>query len=80
MADRKGTARAPRSGSAPRMVSNKNNVALPFSRLTVHQPTKMTVGDWISLAGLVVTVIGFSVVIRQLVQTANPPEGNQAIR
>ncbi len=55
-------------------------MALPFARFTVEQPTKMTVGDWISLAGLVVSVIGFSVVIRQLVQTANASEENPAGR
>ena len=34
----------------------------------------MTAGDWISLAGLVISVIGFSVVIRQSARTANAPE------
>jgi hypothetical protein len=72
MAGRKSTALAPRSRSAPRVVSprNKTNVALPFSRFTVEEPVKMTVGDWISLAGLVVSVIGFSVVIWQFIRTA----------
>jgi hypothetical protein len=50
---------------------NKTNVALPFSRFTVEERVKMTVGDWISLAGLVVSVIGFSVVIWQFIRTAN---------
>jgi hypothetical protein len=73
MADRKNTARTPRSRSAPQVVSprNRTNVALPFSKFTVEQPMKMTVGDWISLTGLVVSVIGFSVVIWQLIRTAN---------
>jgi hypothetical protein len=53
---------------------NKTNVALPFSRLTVQDPVKMTVGDWVSLAGLVISVIGFSVVIWQSIRTANLPE------
>jgi len=73
MARRKSTDLAPRSGSAPQVVSprNKTNVALPFSRFTVEEPVKMTVGDWISLAGLVVSVIGFSVVIWQFIRTPN---------
>jgi hypothetical protein len=52
---------------APR---NKVNVALPFSRITAEEPMKMTVGDWISLAGLVISVAGFSVVIWQLTRSA----------
>ncbi len=65
MADRKGTAMAARSRSAPRIVSprNKVNVALPFSKFTVEEPMKMSAGDWISLAGLVISAVGFSVVI-----------------
>jgi len=72
MARDKGTARAPRSRSAPRVVAprNKVNVALPFSRITAEEPMKMTVGDWISLAGLVISVAGFSVVIWQLTRSA----------
>lgn len=31
----------------------------------------MTVGGWISLAGLMISVIGFSVVIWQSIRTAN---------
>jgi hypothetical protein len=38
----------------------------------------MTARDWISLAGLVVSVIGFSVVIRQLTRAANAQEEHQA--
>ena len=38
----------------------------------------MTVRDWISLAGLVVSVIGFSVVIWQFTRAANAREENQA--
>lgn len=73
MADRKGTPLAPRSRSAPKIVSprNKTNVALPFSRFTVQEPVQMTVGDWISLAGLVTSIIGFSIVIWQSMRTAN---------
>jgi len=72
MADRPGTPPAPRSRSAPRVVSprNKTNVAMPFSKFTVQEPA-MTVGDVISLAGLVISVIGFSAVIRQSTRTAN---------
>ena len=38
----------------------------------------MTVRDWISLAGLVVSVIGFSVVIWQFTRAANAREQNRA--
>jgi hypothetical protein len=80
MANRKSPARAPRSRSAPRVVSprNRTNVAFPFSRFTVEEPVKMTVGDWISLAGLVVSVIGFSVVIWQHIRVVKASEGDQA--
>jgi hypothetical protein len=73
MAGRKGTSQATRSRSAPKVVSprNKTNVALPFSRFTVQEPVQMTVGDWISLAGLMISVVGFSVVIWQSIRTAN---------
>jgi hypothetical protein len=72
MAGDQGTARAPRSRSAPRVVAprNKVNVALPFSRITAEEPMRMTVGDWISLTGLVISVAGFSVVIWQLTRSA----------
>jgi hypothetical protein len=80
MAGRKGTSLPTRSRSAPKVVSprNKTNVALPFSRFTVQEPVKMTVGDWISLAGLMISVIGFSVVIWQSVRTANASMAAQA--
>jgi hypothetical protein len=81
MANRKSTAPPPRSRSAPQVVSprNRTNVALPlsFSRFTTQEPT-MTVRDWISLAGLVVSVIGFSVVIWQHIRAANAREEDQA--
>ncbi len=81
MANGKSTARAPRSHSAPQVVSprNRTNVALPlsFSRFTTEEPG-MAVSDWISLAGLVVSVIGFSVVIRQLTRAADAREEHQA--
>jgi hypothetical protein len=80
MADDKGTALAPRSRSAPRVAAprNKVNVALPFSKITAEEPMKMKAGDWISLAGLVISVIGFSVAIRQLIRIANASEADQA--
>ena len=80
MANDKGTALTPRSRSAPRVVAPRNhvNVALPFSKITAEGPMKMKVGDWISLAGLVVSVIGFSVVIWHLIRIANAPPADQA--
>ena len=81
MANRNSTARALRSHSAPRVVSPRNriNVAFPlsFSRFTTEEPA-MTVRDWTSLAGLVVSVIGFSVVIWQFTRAANDREENHA--
>ena len=38
----------------------------------------MRAGDWISLAGLVLSVIGFSVVIRELIRIADASETGQA--
>jgi hypothetical protein len=77
MTDRKGASRGARSRAAPRIVAprNKVNVALPLSMFTVHEPDKMTVGDWISLAGLAISVTGFSVVIWQSSRAANGPLG-----
>ena len=67
MAEGKGTALARRSGPAPRVVAprNKVNIALPLSMIRAEEPVTMRAGDWISLAGLAVSVIGFSVVIRR---------------
>ncbi len=80
MADGKGTALARRSRPARKVVSqgNKVNVALPFSMIRAEEPMKMRVGDLISLAGLVISVIGFSVAIRQLIRIANASEVDQA--
>jgi hypothetical protein len=50
---------------------------LSFSRFTTEEPA-MTVRDWISLAGLVISVAGFSVVIWQLTRAANAREERQA--
>jgi len=88
MAD-KGIALARRSRQACRLVSpsernkshsgsNTVNVALPFSMITAKGPMKMGAGDWVSVAGLVTSVIGFSVVIRQLIRIANASEADQA--
>ena len=38
----------------------------------------MKVGDWISLTGLVISIIGFSVVIWQLIRIANASQADQA--
>ena len=80
MANRKATALAPRSRPAPKVVppTNKVNVALPFSKLTVEEPAKRTAAELISLAGLVVSVIGFSIIIWQFTRPDNAPEAGQA--
>lgn len=80
MANGKRTALASRSRSAPRVLSQRNkvNVALPFSKITAEEPMRMKVGDWISLAGLVISVIGFSVAIWQLIRIAKASEADQA--
>src|SRR5512135_1459155 len=79
MADRKGTALARRSHPAQKVVSKRNkvNVALPLSMIKAEEPVTMRVRDWISLAGLVVSVIGFSVAIRELVRIAHASEADQ---
>ncbi len=81
MANRKNAAREPGSRPAPQVVSprNRTNVALPlsFARFTTQEPA-MTVRDWISLAGLVVSVTGFSVVIWQFTRAANARKEPQA--
>jgi hypothetical protein len=74
----KGAAPAPRSRSAPSQVINQTNVALPLSMIRTEEPVAMRAGDWISLAGLVVSVIGFSVVIRELIRIAHASETGQA--
>jgi hypothetical protein len=87
MADGKGMARA--RGSRPAQIigsqrtqnmgwqRNKVNVALPFSMIRAEEPVTVRVGDWISLAGLVVSAIGFSAVIRELIRIANASEAGQ---
>jgi hypothetical protein len=78
MANRKRTAPASRSRSAPRVVAptNKVNVALPFGKITAEEPMKMKAGHWTSLAGLVISVIGFSVVIWQHIRSAKASEAD----
>ena len=82
MTDDKGIALARRSRSAPKAVrispTNKVNVALPLSMIRADEPVKMKVGDWIGVAGLVITVIGFGVAIRQLSRIADALEAEQA--
>jgi hypothetical protein len=45
--------------------------------IKTEEPVTMRTGDWISLAGLVVSVIGFSVVIRELIRIAHASETGQ---
>ena len=73
MADDKGTALARRSRPAPRVVSprNKVNIALLLSMIRAEEPVTMRADDWISLARLMVSVIRFSMAIRQLIRIAH---------
>jgi len=48
-----------------------------LSVIRTEEPVTMRAGDWISLAGLVVSVIGFSVVIRELIRIAHASEASQ---
>ena len=83
----KGTARARRSRPAQIIGSqrtqnmgwqrNRVNVALPLSMIRAEEPVTMRVGDWISLAGLVVSAVGFGVVIRELIRIAHASETSQ---
>ena len=47
------------------------NIALPLSMIRAEEPVDMRAGDWISLAGLVVSVIGFTVAIKELIRIAH---------
>ena len=80
MAHGKGAAPARRSRSAPLVASQsiKGNVALPLSIIRAEEPVAMRAGDWISLAGLAVSVIGFSVVVRELIHIAHAAETGRA--
>jgi hypothetical protein len=80
MADGKGSTLARRSRPAQKVVvapRNKVNIALPLSMIRAEEPMTMRAGDWISLAGLVVSVIGFSVAIRELIRIAKASEANR---
>lgn len=79
VADAKGSARARRSRPVQTLVSqgNKVNLALPFSVIRAGEPVAMRATDWISLAGLVVSAVGFSVVIKELSRIARASEGGQ---
>ena len=79
VADAKGSARARRSRPVQTLVSqgNKVNLALPFSVIRAGEPVTMRATDWISLAGLVVSAVGFSVVIKELSRIARASEGGQ---
>ena len=81
MADDKGIALARRSRSAPKAMrispTNKVNVALPLSMIRADEPVKMRVGDWIGVAGLMITVVGFGVAIRQLSRIADALEADK---
>ena len=80
MAHGKSAAPARRSRSAPVIASQniRGNVALPLSIIRAEEPVTMRAGDWISLAGLVVSAIGFSAVIRELIRIAHATETGQA--
>jgi hypothetical protein len=49
----------------------------PLSVIRTEEPVRMRAGDWISLAGLVVSVVGFGVVIRELIRIAHASETSQ---
>jgi hypothetical protein len=81
MADSKGTARARRPGGAPRVVAPRNNkvtIALPLSMIRTGEPGGGTAGDWLGLAAVAVSAIGFGVVIAELIRIAHALEAGQA--
>jgi hypothetical protein len=82
MAHRTSAASGRRSRSAPRnstqVIKAKVATLAPFSIIKTEEPVTMRAGDWISLAGLVVSVIGFGVVIRELIRIAHASETSQA--
>ena len=55
-------------------------IAFPLSMIRAEKPATMGPGDWISLARLVVSVTGFSLVIRQLARIANASQAGQGHR
>ena len=64
--------------SAPQVIKANVATLAPFSVIRTKEPVTMRAGDWISLADLVVSVIGFSVVIRELIRIAHASETGQA--
>jgi hypothetical protein len=64
--------------SRPHSGGNSVNVALPFSSITAGAPAKIRERDWVSVAGLMTSIIGFSIVIRQLIRIAKASEARQA--
>src|SRR5690348_1340209 len=80
MADSKGTARARRSGPAPRVVAprNKVTIALPLSMIRTGEPGSRKAGDWSALAAVAVSAVGFGVVIAELIRIARALEADQA--
>ena len=82
MADGKGAAMARRSRPIQKYGSQRNKVyvALPFSTIRTGEPATMRAGDWIWLAGVVVSAIGFSVTIRELIRIARALEADQRHR
>jgi len=82
MAHGKSAAPVRRSRPAPRnstqVIKAKVATLAPLSVIRTEEPVTMREGDWISLAGLVVSVIGFSVVIRELIRIAHASETSQA--
>ena len=81
MARGKSAAPRRRSRSAPRgstqVIKARVATLAPLSVIRTEEPVTMRAGDWISLAGLVVSVIGFSVVIRELIRIADASETSQ---
>jgi hypothetical protein len=73
MTDRKSTSPATRSRVAPHgcVAEEQGQRGPSFSRFTVQVPVKMTVGDWISLAGLAISLTGFSIVIWRSIRSGN---------
>ena len=71
--------RGSRSARRPTQVIKANVATLaPFSMIRTQEPVTMRAGDWISLAGLVVSVIGLSVVIMELTRIVHTSETSQA--
>lgn len=78
----KDTGTARQTHSVPRVVSprNKVTVALPLSMIRTDESAAMRARDWISVAGVVVSAIGFTVAVRRLARIADALEAGQASR